>query len=344
LTRSLTIDLHTHVLPKSLPDLEQKFGYPGWVHLDHCCPGRARMMLGETCFRTVEENCWSVDQRLVECDRDGVDVQLLSTVPVLFSYWAQPAHALELARYLNDDLARSVEQHPDRLVGLGTVPLQDPDLAIGELERCMQIGLLGVQIGSHVNEWNLDAPELFPFFERASELGAAIFVHPWDMLARERMGSYWLSWLVGMTTETTLAICSLILGGVIDRLPQLRVAFAHGGGSFPGILGRIEHGYDVRPDLVATQTKRPPREQIRSIYYDSLVHDAAALRYLVELVGVDRVALGTDYPFPLGEHRPGELIRSQPWLDEAAQKRLLAGTALEFLGLETSRFGSAPGC
>jgi aminocarboxymuconate-semialdehyde decarboxylase len=200
------------------------------------------------------------------------------------------------------------------------------------------LGLAGVQIGSHVNAWNLDQPELFPVFARAEELGAAVFVHPWDMLCPERMTRYWLPWLVGMPTETALAICSMIFGGVLERLPRLRVAFAHGGGSFPGTLGRIEHGFHVRPDLVAVDNDVHPREYVRRIYFDSLVHDAAALRFLLEQVGVERVALGTDYPFPLGEARPGELIESMPDLGAAERERLLAGTALEFLDLARESF------
>ena len=338
--RPLTIDLHTHVLPDGWPDLRERYGADGFVQLEREPDGcSARMMRDGQCFRVVSENLWSPERRLEECDRAGVDVQVLSTVPVMFSYWARPEHALDLSRLLNDHVASIVARWPRRFVGLGTIPLQDPDRAIAELERCVsELGLAGVQIGTHVHGWNLDHPELFPVLERAAELGAAVFVHPWDMLARERMSRHWLQWLVGMPTETALAICSLVLGGVLDRLPDLRVAFAHGGGSFPGMLGRIEHGFRVRPDLVATSAAHPPGTYLPRLWVDSLVHEPEALRRIIGLFGAERVCLGTDYPFPLGEARPGELIASLTELDETERRALLGGAALAFLGRSASSF------
>jgi aminocarboxymuconate-semialdehyde decarboxylase len=257
----------------------------------------------------------------------------------MFSYWAKPEHTYDLARLLNDHLAEVVRQFPRHFTGMGTLPLQAPDLAISELERCRkELGLCGVEIGSHVNDWNLDHPALFPVFEAAQELGAAVFVHPWDMLGRERMGNYWLPWLVGMPAETALAICSLIFGGVLEKLPRLRLCFAHGGGAFPGTIGRIEHGFRVRPDLCAVANDRNPRSYLGRFYLDSLVHDADALRYLIRLVGAERIALGSDYPFPLGEAEPGKLIASLTELSPETRQRLLAGSALDFLGLEQNSF------
>lgn len=333
----LTIDIHTHIIPEHLPDFSKKFGYDDFIRLDHHKPCCARMMKGNKFFREITDNCWSPEKRLEECSEHKVNVQVLSTIPVLFCYRAQPQHCLEVSKFLNDHIAEIINKYPKSFIGLGTLPMQAPDLAIGEIERCKKIGLSGIEIGSHVNDWNLDAPELFPVFEACSKLDMAVFVHPWEMMGEEKMQKYWLPWLVGMPAETSLAICSMIFGGVLERLPKLRVAFAHGGGSFPATIGRIEHGFNSRPDLVAIDNKINPRKYLGKFYLDSLVHEPAMLDYIIKLIGADHISLGSDYPFPLGETTPGELIRNMNYSKDI-QEKLLHGAALNWLNKKKEEF------
>lgn len=295
------------------------------------------MMIDNKFFRELHENCWSTETRISECDHYHVDVQVISTVPVMFSYWAKPQDTLALSQFLNDHIAGVVSRSPKRFIGLGTLPMQSPDLAVRELERCMKIGLAGVQIGTNVNGLNLNEPELFPVFQAAEESGASLFIHPWEMVGQKRMEKYWLPWLVGMPAETSLAICSMIFGGIFERLPKLRIAFAHGGGAFPATIGRIEHGYKVRPDLCAVDNDVNPRDYLGKFYVDSLVHDKPSLDYLVKLIGAEKIALGTDYPFPLGEFKPGSLINSMPY-KRKTKDMLLHGTALKWLNMKKEKF------
>ncbi len=230
-----------------------------------------------------------------------------------------------------------MSEFPLRFIGLGTVPMQDTALAIKELERCKKIGLVGVQIGTNVNQRNLGDLQFFDFFKACEQLEMAVFVHPWDMMGEKDMQKYWLPWLVGMPAEVSRAICSLIFSGTLERLPNLRICFAHGGGSFPATLGRIDHGFNVRPDLCAVDNPHSPRKYLNKMYFDSLVHEPAKLDYLIKLVGADQVALGTDYPFPLGETEPGKMIDSMPY-DDSIKEMLFNGAALNWLNLDKGDF------
>ncbi len=334
----LKIDIHTHILPKDIPKWKEKFGYGGFITLEHHKPCCARMLKDDGhFFREIESNCWSAEKRIEESDAQNVNVQVLSTVPVMFNYWAKAEDCAETSKFLNDGIAEIVEKYPRRFIGLGTVPLQDANLAIKELERCKEMGLVGVQIGSNVNQKNLGEAQFLEFFQSCEELSMAVFVHPWEMMGEKDMQKYWLPWLVGMPAETSRAICSLIFSGVLEKLRKLRICFAHGGGSFPYTLGRIEHGFEVRPDLCAVDNERNPREYLGKFWLDSLVHDELMLRVLVRMFGAKKIALGTDYPFPLGEEIAGSLIESSSF-DEKTKANLLHGAALEWLNLDYKDF------
>ncbi|MCY4524666.1 MAG: amidohydrolase family protein [Halobacteriovoraceae bacterium] len=338
----LKIDTHNHILPFDIPDFKKQFGHGGFIRLERESDDAdtARMIRDDGFFfRQIEKNCWDPHTRIKQMDELGIHVQVLSTVPVMFSYWAKPANAVIVARFLNEDIAKTVSKFPKRFVGLGTVPLQDPALAAKELAFCIkELGLAGVQIGSHIGKTNLSDASLYPFFEQAEDLRAAIMIHPWDMMGKDTMPQFWLPWLVGMPAETSRAICSLIFGGILKRFPKLKILFAHGGGSFPATIGRIEHGFRVRPDLCAIHIDESPREYLNKFYIDSITHDPKALNYILDLMGENQVALGSDYPFPLGELKPGSLIASMDELSPQTKERLFSGTALEWLGMSADNF------
>jgi aminocarboxymuconate-semialdehyde decarboxylase len=325
------IDTHAHILPRDWPDLATQYGDRRFPTIDHS-DGRHRIFKDGKFFREVWPNSWDAQLRIDDYAKFGVTEQVISTVPVMFCYWAEGARALELHRALNDHMAELCRAYPKQYYALATVPLQTPKLAILELQRAKALGLHGVQIGSHVNEWNLDAVELFEFFQACADLSMAVLIHPWDMMAASTMPKYWMPWLVGMPAEQSRAACALIFGGVLERLPQMRVLFAHGGGSFPYTIGRIEHGFEMRPDLVATDNQRNPREYLQKVYFDCCVHDQLALRYLIDTVGSQHIVLGTDYPFPLGEQEPGRLITSVVD-DPVALDAMAYRNALRWLGL-----------
>jgi aminocarboxymuconate-semialdehyde decarboxylase len=327
----MKIDIHTHIMPSTMPNWTEKFGYGEFIHLEHnnC---QACMMKGDKVFRVVEENSYKEESRIKEMDETEVTTQVLSTIPVLFNYWAKPADGLETSRFFNDHIAETAGKQPKRFIGLGTVPLQDVDLAIKEMERCVkELKMPGLEIGTNINGKNLSEKEFFPFYEVAEKLGCALFVHPWEMMGEKDMQKYWLPWLVGMPAETSRAICSMIFGGVFSAFPKLRVAFAHGGGSFPFTIGRIEHGFDVRPDLVAVDNNINPRDYLGKFWVDSLVHDKKAFNYLLDTIGEDKICLGSDYPFPLGEKYPGKLMEKMK-LEKKILKKLFYKNAMEWIG------------
>lgn len=327
--------MHTHILPHSIPNFAEKFGYGDFITLLHHKPEAARMMKGDKFFREIQSNCWDEELRIKDYEKFNTQVQVVCTIPVMFSYWAEPHDCLALSMYLNDHIANVVADHPKHYIGLGTVPMQDPDLAVKELERIKDLGLLGVQIGSNINNHNLSKPRFFEFFEACESLGMAVLVHPWEMMGMKDMEKYWLPWLVGMPGETARAAASMIFGGVFERYPNLRVCFAHAGGSLIATIGRLEHGFNCRPDLVAVHNDVNPREYLGKFWVDSITHDANYLKYVIDTIGSDKVCLGSDYPFPLGDLEIGKFIEEMD-LPQEDLNNIFYQSTLDWLGLSKS--------
>ena len=335
----LTIDIHTHIIPDNLPDLTKKFGYEGFVKLEKKNESEADMILFNENFRTIQCNCWDPQKRISDMKETGVDVQVISPIPIMFSYWANAKDALIQSQMINDFISEVCTKYPKKFIGLGTIPMQSIDYSLKELERCKnELNLKGIEIGSNINDQNLNEDKFHDIFKACEELSLSLFIHPWQMMGMSKMKKYWLPWLVGMPAETTRAICSMIFGGIFDKFPKLRVAFAHGGGSFHYTLGRIEQGFIQRPDLCAIDNQNNPRKYIDKFYIDSLVHSTDSLNFLLDKVGANQIALGTDYPFPLGETPPGGTIEKLKSISTKDRERLLYGTALEWLDLDKSLF------
>src|SRR5216683_925077 len=326
------IDIHNHFFPNSWPDLSARFGTPNWPWIKHTEPGKADVMVGDRFFRHIDSACWDPEVRLKEMDRDGVDVQVISATPVLFAYERPVQHALDCAQLFNDAALDLCSQGKGRLKSFGQVPLQNIDAACEELSRCMRAGHVGVQIGNHVGNKNLDDPGIVTFLQQCADEGAAVLVHPWEMFGQERMPKYMMPWTVGMPAETQLSVVALILSGAFDRLPgSLRICFAHGGGSFAFLLGRLENAWHHHP-VARGECQHPPSHYLNRFYADSAVFDQRTLQFLVETMGADHVMLGSDYPFPLGEERVGSLV-SKSNLSQHTRAQLLSANAAGFLGL-----------
>jgi aminocarboxymuconate-semialdehyde decarboxylase len=328
-----TVDIHSHFLPRSWPDLAARFGTPDWPWMRHTAAGKAMLMVGEREFRPVTAACWDPAVRLEAMDRDGIEIQILCATPLLFSYQRPAAQALEVARIFNDAALEICATAPRRLKALCQVPLQDTDLACRELSRAMADGHIGVQIGNHIGGRELSDAGVITFLQHCAAEDAAVFVHPWDMMAQERMAKYQLPWLVAMPAETQLSILWLILSGAFERLPRsLNLCFAHGGGSFPYLLGRIDNAWRHR-DIVREDCPHPPSSYVDRFSVDAAVFSADALALLVKVMGEDRIMLGSDYPFPLGEQEVGSLVRSHSTLSVRAREKLLHANARRFFRL-----------
>jgi aminocarboxymuconate-semialdehyde decarboxylase len=301
MTRTRTIDCHTHILgeeamrrlakesPKVAPVMDKRGDPACKLAID-----------GVVVQNPFPRELWDTEQRLRDMDANGVDVQVLAPTVFTFFYEREPELALACAALQNDEIAAEIKRHPGRFLGLGGVPLQAPELAAAELKRAMRgLGLQGAMIGSNVNGRNLDDPALEPFWAAASALGAFIFVHPHAGAAGERLVGYYLKNLVGLPFETTIAGASLVFGGVLERHSGLKICLAHGGGFLPYQAGRFRHGFAVRPEA-RINLAHPPEDSIGRLFYDTILHSGTTLAFLIASVGADHVLLGSDYPFDMG--------------------------------------------
>jgi aminocarboxymuconate-semialdehyde decarboxylase len=329
----MRVDFHTHIIPEHIPNFVEKFGGERWPTLEKTCSCGANIMVAGNVFREVTDQVWSPEKRIKDMDAEGVDIQVLSPIPVTFSYWAESEAAEEMSKIQNDFIAETVKQYPKRFIGLGTVPLQDVHVAIKEMERCIHtLGLKGIEIGTNINGKNLDDPAFLPFFEMAEKWEVPLFIHPWETVGRERMPRHNLMYTVGMPSETALAAASLINGGIMEKFPRLKVCFAHGGGSFPYILPRLDQGWKVWPHL--RQTSHPPSHYAKNFYFDSLNYDPLNLKYLIERFGYEKIIMGSDYPFLLREINPGKVIDDTPELPAEQRQAIYGKNALAFLNIE----------
>ncbi|WP_103534591.1 amidohydrolase family protein [Streptomyces sp. SM11] len=330
-----TIDIHTHYVPLGWPDLTAEAGPDApWLRIES--ESDAVIMMGSKEFRRIGSDAWDAERRLRDMDADGIHRQVVSPTPAFFTYGRDGADAARIARVFNDLALEIVAPAPDRLIPFCQVPLQDPDAACRELERSVANGHRGVEIGNHVGDQDLDSEGVVTFLQHCASLDVPVFVHPWDMASSPRLDRWMAQWLTAMPAETHLSILALILGGVFDRIDErLKICFAHGGGSFAFWLGRMENAWHGRNDVIGT-SEYPPSHYLGRFSVDSVVFDERALRLLVETIGADRVMVGSDYPYPLGERPVGEVVRRSTFLSEQDRDLITHGNAERFLGLATS--------
>jgi aminocarboxymuconate-semialdehyde decarboxylase len=330
---SESIDVHTHVVPENFPPYRGSGRDIPWPAMAEAHACHRHVMISGKVYRTVSEGSWSVPRRVEDMDGMRVARQALSPMPELLSYWLPLEDAKVLVRYLNDEIAAMVERAPQRLVGLGAVPLQDLQSAVDELEYVVKsLKFAGVEIASHVDGTSIGDPQFEPFFAAAEEMGAAIFVHALRPAGQDRIVGPFSEQAVCFPGDIALACASMITGGVAARHPDLRIAFSHGGGAMAMLLPRLVHAWQMTPKA-REALKESPDATARRFFYDHLVFDAAAARLLIERFGASQIMVGSDYPFVMGDRDPvGALERLK--LPDDAHRAISAGNARRFLGLK----------
>ncbi|MBN9478269.1 MAG: amidohydrolase [Burkholderiales bacterium] len=331
----MKIDMHAHHFPRITREEAAALSVERAPWLQVAPDGKTGdIMRADKAFRPVYDALWDPQARLAEMDAQGVDIQITCATPIMFGYEFAPEKVLPWAQRMNDLALEFCAAAPKRLVALAQVPLQDIDAACREASRAKATGHHGVQIGNHLGDRDLDDEGLVTFLQHCANEGIPLLVHPWDMMGGNRMKQWMLPWLVAMPAETQLGILSLILSGAFERIPEsLKICFAHGGGSFAFMLGRVDNAWKHR-DIIRKDCPRLPSEYVKRFYVDSAVFDPGALRLLADVMGTDRIMLGSDYPFPLGEQSIGKLVAEQPGFSDADKQAIYAGNAVEFFGLQ----------
>jgi aminocarboxymuconate-semialdehyde decarboxylase len=328
------IDMHSHCFPRIGRD--EAFAIDAekapWLQVEDG-GARGHIMLADSRFRPVLPSLWDPAVRVAELDTQGVAVQVVCATPVMFGYGWSADKAAAWATRMNAHVLDYCNSAPTRLKALAQVPLQSLELARAEASRAMTAGCIGVQIGNHVGERDLDDESMVQFLIHCADEGIPVLVHPWDMMGAGRMKQWMLPWLVAMPAETQLGMLSLILSGALERIPpSLKICFAHGGGSFAWLLGRADNAWKHR-DIIRKDCPHPPSSYAHRFHVDTAVFDPAALQMLVDKMGVDRVMLGSDAPFPLGEQQIGSLVRGATFLEADHKQLLLRGNAQAFFAL-----------
>ena len=329
------IDVHSHIVPPCFWNANEKDG--NWYGASLFRRNGIQYIdaMNRVAGPIDEKWQFTPEERIAFMDGQEVDVHVLSVAPYLTNYHLEPAQGLASAQELNNEISQMARSHPDRFIGLATVPMQDPTAAAEELERSMRdLGLAGVELNTNMEGSNWDEERFLPFFRAAERLGAFVFFHPHNPAGANRATRYYLSNLISFPLDTTIAIASFIFGGVLDRCPDLKLCFAHGGGYACFGIGRMDFGAGVRPEPKVNEIKGMPSDYLQLLYYDSITHSDEALKYLVDRVGADRVMLGDDFPFDMGPLDPVGWLKSLQHLNDFEKRRILGENAMEVFGIE----------
>ena len=293
-------------------------------------PNGPLIAVGQVAIGPITPHYHDLEVRLKAMDARSVTVHALSLMPPMV-YWADGALGVRLARIVNNAMAEASRAHPDRFVFLATLPMQDPEAAIKEVDRAVtELGCRGIYLGTNVRGKELTDPSFVPVFERIHELKMPIFLHPLNVIGAQRLTNYYLHNLLGNPFDTAVAAANIIFSGLLDRFPKLEICLPHAGGAFPYLVGRLNHGWKVRQECKTL--KKPPSSYLRRFTYDTISHASESLDYLVNLVGADRVMMGSDYCFDMGYDRPVKVVTALK-LNRADQTKILSGNAARLLRL-----------